>query len=301
MFVKNISIALFSATLLLSFPSCASQEIPLDIHELDAPRAEMAAGEWGTAWRSLQSIRTEELDRPTRVAYAQLAGEVAWQREDWNGALHHYNDFLHLRGPGAEIDIAAQRMFQIATELLDGQHKTFGVFPNRHRGLITLENLALWAPRHPLAPESLIRAGEYNFKKGDYADAANNYRGVLAAYAGSEWTDLATYRIGMCSYHRLEGPWSDANLLTTAKSQFQQYLILFPEGRYAQQAEDMSGTIYQLQADRENMLGDYYATLENDLGARMYWTRAASFSGTPSAKAAQEKLRALDATATTAP
>ncbi len=298
--MKNPSLSLFSAIYLLSFSSCAVQ-IPLDMHELDAPRAEMAAGELGTAWRSLQSIRVEELDRPTRVAYAQLAGEIAWQREDWDGALHHYNDFLHLRGPGTEIDIAAQRMFQIATELLDGQHRALGIFSNRYRGVVHLENLALWAPRHPLAPEALIRAGNYHFNNGNYADASNSYRGVLAAYAGSEWTDLATYQIGMCSYHRIEGPWSDANLLTAAKSQFQQYLTLFPNGRYTEQAKEMSERLYVFQADRENMLGDYYATLENDLGARTHWTRAASFSGTPSAEAAQKKLRALDASATTDP
>jgi len=270
--------------------------IPLSDDVLQEVRTEMAAEEWGSAMRTLRSIQEEDLDRPTRILYAQLSGQVAWQREDWDGAIRYYGEFLHLRGPGADVDVAARRLFTLGGNLLDGTTRAFGFIPNRTRGMRTLENLALWAPRHPLAPQCFALIGNYSFEEGNYADAAHSYREILAGYGGSEWVDLATYRIGMCSFRRVEGPWTDGRLITMARDQFVRYLEIHPDGRFRTEAEEMVGILHAMEAEREKMLGDYYATIGNDFGARMHLARAAAFPDTPAAEAAAAQLAAMEST-----
>ena len=268
--------------------------IPLSDDVLQKVREEMAQEEWGSAMRTLRSIQEEELDRPTRILYAQLSGEVAWQHKDWDGAIRYYGEFLHLRGPGADVDVAARRLFTLGMNLLDGTTRAFGFIPNRNRGMRTLENLALWAPRHPLAPECLAWTGNYNFEEGNYSDATHSYREILAGYGDSEWTDLATFRIGLCSYRRVEGPWTDARLITMARDQFIRYLESFKQGRYRTEAEEMVSTLDAMEAEREKMLGNFYATIGNDFGARMHLARAAAFQDTPAAEVAAAQMAAME-------
>ncbi len=252
--------------------ACATPNpVPLSAESLAGIQALADAGEWEAAWDEVDAVDSEELDRATLIAFHSLAGMVAWEVEEWNSCLRHYEGFLRLRGPTADSRLAEERVFQIATELVDGQHKALGIFSNRWRGLVTLQNLAGWSPDSPLAAEALAHAAGYNFDRKRWNEAAVDYQLLLSRHRRSEWGDLATYRLGMCGYHTaLDAP-TNRPMISSSRHQLQTYLSMYPSGRYRDEALSALDGLLTMEYDYYVGLGDYYQRIGNAAGAERYY------------------------------
>jgi tetratricopeptide (TPR) repeat protein len=266
---------LILSVLALALTACqASNPIPLTSAALDSARAAAQAGDWEECWDLLIEIESENLDRATLVDFSRLAGDAAWETNNLTASIRYYETYLKMRGPGADSLIAEQRLFQVGNEMLEGKHRTFGLFSNRYRGRVTLQNLAGWSPLSPYAPEALATVAEFSFSRGRYDDAAIDYQLLLSKHRNSAYGDLAVFRLGMCGYHSaLDAP-TNRPLIMSSANQLQQYLSMYPNGLYLNEAQQALARLHDLNVAYFRYLGDYYAKIGNQEGAQKYYQQA---------------------------
>ncbi len=280
--------------LLLLLAACSSEPIePYSSADLQEARELYAQGELLDAYNALEDLKREYFDRPTQGEYSLLAGDIAYDREDWDRSIHHYEEYLLFAGVASEAERVEGRLYEMGLDLLEGERKAFGIFTDRTRGIVTLHNLAAWAPSSPWAPQALATAANYSFDRGEYNEAAIDYRLLLEQHAGSEFTDLATYRLGMCGYLQIDGPWVDRRLIEHSAAQLRHYLRHYPTGLFREDAQASLTDLERLGAERELMLGDYYARIGNVRGARLHYQAARTAGIEAVATDAEAKLAAL--------
>ena len=289
-----MSVRIFFALLLCGLATCQTPEKdPLASSDLAEVRALMAAGKNNTAWRTLQGLEKEEFDRFAQAEYSQLAGDLAYENGDFDLAISNYENFL-LAGATAQDSLqAASRLFEMGCAYMDGEARILGVFSNSHRGVVTLQNLAAWAPDSPYAPECLARVAGAAFESNRFSDADADYKTLLRFYPDSEWADLARFRIGLCGLEMVKGPWSDPKLVAQAKNQLEAYLAQAPSGLHREEAVEAVSHLEELAARHEVLVGDYYLSIGNIRGARLHFQEAAGRLGTSAAETANLRLADL--------
>ncbi|NQU49390.1 MAG: hypothetical protein HQ519_12135 [Planctomycetes bacterium] len=267
---------LLLAAILLASTACSiANPIPLTSAALDEARVAAAREDWDEAWDLLNDFDSEDLDRATLVDFHKLAGDVAWQRERITRAVRHYENYLQLRGPGEDSRKVEMRLFQAGNEMLQGEHRTLGLFSNKSRGRVTLQNLAGWSPESPLAPEALATVGEYSYENGYYKEAATDFHLLLSRYRGSEWGDLATFRLGMCGFKRALKAATNIQLIQASNHQLQNYQSLYPNGRYLDESKGALEQLASMEIGYFEYLGEYYQTVGNENAAAHYFQKAA--------------------------
>lgn len=267
--------------------------VPLGKAELAEAQSLYQTGDYGAADRALRNRDRDHFDRHSQGAFSLLAGDIAWAREDWDRAILHYQEYLLFEGAARTSERVEERLFKAGMQLLNGDRRAFGIFTDRTRGARVLTDLAMWSPRSPWADEALINNANWYFDERQFGLAAESYRMILQEHAGSEFTDHATYLLGMCSYYRITGPWLEEKLIVQAENQLNFYLGSFPNGLYRDQAKVVVEHLAELSAERELKIGDYYATIGNTRGARRHYLEASTRSGTKIAAIARKKLEQL--------
>ena len=287
-----IKTTLSSAILLLG--ACSSiPTVPFGYADLNEAQELFAAGEYPAANRALRDREREHFDRHSQNSYSLLAGDIAWELEDWDAAILHYQEFLLFGGAASTSERVEERLFGAGLQLINGERRAFGIFPDRTRGARVLMDLALWAPRSPWAGEALAITANWFFDDRQFNQAADAYRVILQEHPGSEFTDLATYRLGMCAYERITGPWLEEKLIEEARSQIEHYLLPYPTGLFKDEAVLVSAELEEISAERELKIGDYYLTIGNFRGARAHYLEASTRAGTKVSNLARQKLESL--------
>ncbi len=278
----------------LLLTACNSQPPePYSSADLEAARALAAEGELGDAYNALEDLEREYFDRSSQGEYSLLAGDVAHQREDWDRAIHHYEEYLLFAGVARESERVERRLYEMGLDLLEGRRKAFGIFTDRSRGIVTLHNLAAWAPRGPYAPQALATTANYSYDEKEFGEASLDYRLLLENHPDSEFTDLANYRLGMCGFLQIDGPWVDARMIDHSAAQLGFYLQNHPSGLYRAEAEEALQQLNRFRDEREFELGDYYETIGNVRGARYHYMKARTSSFEDIAAEAESRIAAL--------
>ena len=288
---RSILAVLAGGVLLAAAAGCASPpDEPYSTADLEPIRTLLRAGELDEAWSRIDDLERNYFDPLAQGEYSLLAGDIAYLRNDWDEAITHYEQYLQFQGPAAQSAIVEARLFELGLDLIEGRRKAFGIFPDRSRGAVTLLNLATFAPLGPHSAEALAQVGEYHYSNHYYAEAIDDYALLLRYHRSSEWADLATYRLGMCGYQQVDGPWVDIKLIQQSLNQLKEYLKQFPSGLYRAGAESTVAELEELAARKELRLGDYYRTIGNLRGARQHY-RAAAADGSDTAAAAEALAR----------
>lgn len=281
--------------LALLAPSCSSvNPIPLSVDALSSARAYAAAERWESAWDELGEIDSDNLDRATLVEYNRLMGDAAWETGRESRSLRYYERYLSMRGPAAESRVAERRVYEVASEMLEGEHRTMGIFTNKWRGRSALQNLAAFAPESPYAPEALATVAGYSYDRDRFDDAAIDYQLLLAHYRDSEWGDLATFRLGMCGYYAAQDASTNRQLIEASRSQLDEYVRLFPNGQFLTQAQEAREGLRELEANYYLMLANYYERIDVADASLRYLKKARTFEGTPSAEEASLRIETAE-------
>lgn len=266
---------------------------PYSSDDLEPVRQAVAVQDWELADDLLDDLERDYFDRLSQGEFSLMAGNVAWELEDWDPAIEHYSEYLLFVGPTTDSRVVEERMFEMGMELLEGRRKAFGIFPDRSRGATLLLNLAAYARNSPISGEALAQVGDYHYKNDYYSDAKEDYQLLVRLHGDSEWIDLATFRIGMCDYLLLDGPHVDGRLIDQSRVQLKNYLQLFPSGLYRDEAETALADLEEMSAEHELLIGEYYATIDNIRGARSHFQEASTRVGTEAAEVALEYLEEL--------
>jgi tetratricopeptide (TPR) repeat protein len=276
--LKLLNLTLTYAVVLAITACSSTNPVPLTSAVLDRARTAAEAGDWEECWDLLIEIDSEDLDRATLVDFSLLAGNAAWGTNNLVASIRYYETYLKLRGPGADSRQVGQRLFQVGNEMLEGQHRTFGMFSNRYRGRITLQNLAGWDPDGPYAAEALATVAEFSYQRERYDDAAVDYSLLLSRHRNSAYGDLAVFRLGMCGYYSAFDAPTNRPLILSSADQLKKYLTLFPNGQYVTEAQSALADLHQLNVDYFRYLGDYYAEIGNPIGAEKYYAQAEAYA-----------------------
>lgn len=262
---------------LAAAPACAGvQGPPLAGSEMDAARALHADGRHEEAWDLLEEWEADEFDLGAQRDFQILAGDVCDARGDWNRTIRFYEGAMVRPGPADEALRIERRLLELGIELLEGKRRILIVFKDRSRGVVTLENLAAAAQFRATRAEALALLAEYRFARGEYADAAPFYAGLLdPELAGLGYEDLAAYRLGACSYLRIESGKLNGTLIQQALDQFRAYLAGFPQGLHRAEAETARADLIEQYGAYHVMLADYYARIDNLPGERFHLEIAA--------------------------
>lgn len=280
--------------LLLLAAACSSAPAePYSSADLEEARTLAAQGDYGAAYSALDDLERKYFDRASQGEYSLLAGDIAYQREDWDRSIHHYEEYLLFAGVARESERVEARLYEMGLELLEGKRKAFGIFTDRSRGIVTLHNLAAWAPRGPYAAKALVTTANYSFDEKEYGEAALDYRLLLEGQPGSIYTDLANFRLGICGYLQIDGPWVDERLIKHSAAQLRYYLENHPSGLYRPEAQAALSHLDHLKDERELNLGDYYETIGNVRGARYHYRKARLSSIAQISAEAEARLAAL--------
>ncbi len=288
-------------------PACSSAEaIPLGPESIEPARVLHAEGRSDEAWDILDEFDAEDFDLATQREFNLLAGEVSDATGDWDRAIRFYEAAMAQPGPANEAQGVEQRLLELGIELLEGRRKVLFFFTDRGRGVVTLENLAFTGQFRGTRAEALARLAEYQFDRGEYADAAIFYAGLLdPSLAGLGYEDQAAFRLGTCSAQRVALDRLNGSLLLQALDQFQAYARDFPNGLHREEAASESIRLRELLSEYHLMLADYYERIDNLEGERLHLRLAAGevlqgqrelanyVQGTASAELAAQRLAAL--------
>ncbi|HET6202257.1 MAG TPA: outer membrane protein assembly factor BamD [Planctomycetota bacterium] len=169
-----------------------------------------------------------------------------------------------------------------------------GWFPRRGSAVPVFETLVEHFPRGDAADEALRRIGAYYFDEGKWIEARTAYERLLKGYGGSEWADLAEFRIGICHLREARGPSLDLGAMRRAREALEGYLKNRPEGARRADAQTALAEVLERMAEREWRTGAFYRRTGNAFGARHHWREAATgYPGTGAAAKALAALRAL--------
>jgi len=276
---------------ILAFASCSNvNPIPLGSDSLDSARVAAAAGQWEKCWDELRDLDSDDLDRSTLVEYHLMRGDAAYQTERYPTALRSYELFLRTRGPITESRHVEARVYELGSGMLAGKFRSVALFSNHWRGRAALLGLATWAPESPYSPDALAALGEDSFEKGDYDEAALDYKFLLEGYAGSEWSDLAAFRLGVCAAYAAQDAPTNRALIRAGRSQLAEYLSSFPSGQYRDEAQAALNDVIELEAGYYLGLADYYDRIDNPFAAARYLEQAADFAATEAGATAKDRL-----------
>ncbi|HJM40192.1 MAG TPA: outer membrane protein assembly factor BamD [Planctomycetota bacterium] len=244
-------------------------------------------------WSSVYRLEDTDFDRSSQIAFNLLVGDIAYFKEDWDQAILRYEAYLLYGGAAGTSEVVEERLYYMALALLEGKRKALGIFSDRYRGVVTLQNLAAWAPNSPFAPRARVAAANYLFDSRDFDEAKLEYLGLLRYHPTSEYSDLATFRIGLCGYEVIHGPECDGELIELTINQFQQYLRGWPNGIHKDSATNAIYVLRATLAKREILIGDFYKTIDNTRGARLHYKAALALKFEDAIQEARARLEEL--------
>ncbi|MCI0585723.1 MAG: outer membrane protein assembly factor BamD [Planctomycetes bacterium] len=169
-----------------------------------------------------------------------------------------------------------------------------GWFPRRGSAVPVFETLVEHFPRGDYADDALRRIGGYHFDEEEWIEARTAYERLLKGYSGSEWADLADFRVGICNLEEAGAPSHDLGAMRRAREKLEGYLKSRPEGGKRAEAQAALAQVLEMLAEREWRTGEFYRRIGNSFGARHHWGETVSgFPGTAAAGKAAAALRAL--------
>jgi len=272
-FARTLALALAA----LVTPACSSFEgTPRSMADLAEPRALHDGGQHDAAWEILDEYEAEEFDLGAQRDFNLLAGDVCDARGDWNRTVRFYESAMMQPGPASEAMRVEQRLLELGIELLEGKHKVMIIFTDRGRGIVTLENLAFGGQFRSTRAEALARLAEYRYANGEYLDAAQFYAGLLDPdLKGLGYEDQAAFRLGMCSYNRVQPEKLNGTVIVQGLDQFRAYLADFPEGLSRVEAESARAELAEHLGRYHLMLANYYRRIDNEPGELFHLELAA--------------------------
>lgn len=189
-------------------------------------------------------------------------------------------------------------LYEIGTTLLQDMSSFLGtgIARTADDGVIVLEYLREQFPSSRYGDEALRRLAQYRFEKRDYQAAIRDYELILKAYPGSQWRDLAEYRIAIAHLRGLKRPDLDQSELVKAKDALVNYLATRPEGVRLEEAKSALRETEEKLAESEYRIGEFYRVVEQPFGASIHYKNALlQYPGTAFAAKAEERLAEMPA------
>lgn len=193
---------------------------------------------------------------------------------------------------------AEEILFDIGTNLLqsDASFLGTGLARDADDGVLVLQFLVDKFQNSRLCDEALRRMAQYKFESGDYPGAVRDYERILKSFLGSQWRDLAEFRIAISYLRSVKRPDLDQSQLFKAREALQNYIVSRPEGARLDEARAALRETEEMLAESEYKVGEYYRVIGKPFGASIHYKNAITqFPGTTFASRAETALALMPA------
>ena len=215
-----------------------------------------------------------------------LEGESYFFADQYAAAQDSYVNLLKKHDNTRYLDTVVARLFAIATywEQLDLQTHRWPVVPNPSdktqpwfdtfgNALACYQAVWLHDPTGPLADVALFRVGNAHFRRGEWEDAAQDYDMLRRNHPKSKYQRDAHLLELQAKMRIYQGPKYSVVPLNDAQEIADQTLKQFPGqlGGEEQRVRSTQAQIFEMRAEREWVMAQYYDAKREYRAAREYY------------------------------
>jgi len=196
-------------------------------------------GEWGKALAAAGRIKTRDASNPDAVAARFIAGECAFNIDDFDRAIAEFSVLLKADPKSRHIDTALLRT---------GQSHLKKKRPTE--AAATFKDLVARAPKSPHVVQAHYQLAEIAFAAKDYATAAAEYDAVVKGDAKSPFHPFSLEGAAWCAYRRKDLPRAAALFAKSAvthpkhalaiEARYMHGRVLHEAGRFAERTATIS-------------------------------------------------------------
>lgn len=317
-FLRLVSIAIL--TLAVSQTAVAFSWNPLDwfrseepSFELRDPTPEEQAEASALFQQALDRGERRSALRPLRqiigdypfTSYAPRAlkqkGDVFLARNNFRRAFRNYQRVLSTYPQFEGFDEIVQWQFDLAMDLKDGRRgRLFFIFPGlRNPNLANqfFEVVIRNAPFSDLAPRSLFAISEIAVDRNRTEVAIDALDRLITFYPDHPLAEQGFFKMAQIYKDLITGPHYDQGSTIEAVGYFEDFLVLFPESEFVQDAEEGLSSAIEVLAKNKFLMGEfYYRYRRNDTAALVFFNEAITVGPqTQSADLARERIARIEA------
>ncbi|MFN0205712.1 MAG: outer membrane protein assembly factor BamD [Planctomycetota bacterium] len=255
-------------------------------------------GNGSGAMAKLNYLRDRHATFPDQEGVDFRFVEAKKLNEDYWNAFEDLREFLQKYRVTTRHAKSEELLFELGTTLLQSTSSLLGLGIARESddGVLVLEYLREQFPNSRYGDEALRRMAQYRFESRDYQGAIRDYELILKVYPGSQWRDLAEYRIAIAHLRGQKRPDLDQSELLKARESLQNYLLSRPEGVRLDEAKAALRETEEKLAESEYKIGEFYRVVEQPFGAALHYKNAiVTYPGTEYAARAEERLAQMPA------
>ncbi|NLH42859.1 MAG: outer membrane protein assembly factor BamD [Planctomycetes bacterium] len=240
-------------------------------------------GDVGDVKSALKQIKDQFPDRVGPDLELFALGETRYWQERYGKALVKYEKLLK-DYPGSEYaGLALQREFDMAKEYLEGRKKVILGFiriSGFAEGVELMEKISDRAgldDPNGVGLRAAIAVAERYEAKEKYLDAYLKWSEIASYWEAGPIGKRALYRMAednLLAYNRNpeeKRPNFDASKLTTAKTYYQKFLVLYPEEAKQNEVPEKIVQIDEQMALKQFTIGQYYQRTHEPKAARLYY------------------------------
>jgi outer membrane protein assembly factor BamD (BamD/ComL family) len=238
-----------------------------------------------------------------------MVAECYFFEDRYPKAEEAYGALLEKYGQTRHLDTVTRRLFSIARYWQDLQQadprwpvnpnvtdKSRPLFDTAGHALKTLETVWLKDPTGPLADRAVMQIANTHFLAGRWADADHYYTTLRQDFPHSRYL-VQAYILGYrAKMEKYQGPQYDRAPLDEAEELIETLLTQFPDklGDERLQVEQARAAVRAQQAEREWIMGEYYARNHQHRAARFYFQQVVErYPDTRFAESARSRLQEI--------
>ena len=125
----------------------------------------------------------------------------------------------------------------------------------------SLQTLLNTYPDSEYVAKAMLGIADSYYKEGTsegLAQAINEYKNFITFFPYLDEASFAQYRVGMAHYRRMEKPDRDETQVQLAEQEFQNYLLNYPQGKQAAEAEQRLREVQEIIAEADFRVAKYY-------------------------------------------
>ncbi|MGF1530423.1 MAG: tetratricopeptide repeat protein [Puniceicoccaceae bacterium] len=219
---------------------------------------------------------------------------------DRKGAFEVFQTLVN-RYPGHErFDEVIAAQYEIAVGFMDGERgRILGFLPGFKEPRTSIEYFEVLirnAPYSSYAPTSLMNIALTAVSIGDKELAIDALDRLITFYPRSLLTADAYFTLAQIFASLIDGPSYDQGTTLEAMNYYQDFLILFPQSRFVENAESGLMQVRDIHARSRLVMGEYYYVhAKNDEAAKTYFN--ATITVAPESEAAdfaRERLARIE-------
>ncbi len=182
--------------------------------------------------------------------------------------------------------------FDIGKTLIASPRAFWILWSDPDDGAYVLTHFVRRFPTSEHAADAYHLLGELEFKRGNWAEAQQQFRQITMFHDRSAWASKALFRDAIAGFNALAGPDYDLESMERVRRELQSFILHEQENvAFRQEAETALATTREWLARKHVGIADFYAIVDNPIGHRHHLELAASgFAGTVAGEEARRRL-----------